>query len=166
MAVTAERSQRSDLSVAAPAPHGTPAGQALFDLALQTAQTFFKLRMAGSRMGVVTGGGAGLWGVLNTLATEGPRTVPQIARSRPVARQHIQKLANELAARGLVAFVENPAHRRSKLLRLTPDGEAHYRELAARMEGWAAEMARDMNATEMRAAERVLKRMAEKLSGH
>jgi len=41
----------------------------------------------------------------------------------------MQRLADELAADGLVEFIDNPKHRRSKLVRLTPKGDAQYREL-------------------------------------
>lgn len=62
--------------------------------------------------------------VLVTLAKDGPRTVPELARARPVTRQHIQSIVNPLAARGLVELVDNPRHRRSKLVRITEAGGA------------------------------------------
>jgi len=45
----------------------------------------------------------------------------------------MQRLADELAAEGFVEFIDNPKHRRSKLVRLTPKGDAQYRELNARL---------------------------------
>jgi DNA-binding MarR family transcriptional regulator len=45
----------------------------------------------------------------------------------------MQRLADELAAEGLVEFSDNPKHRRSKLVRLTPKGDARYRELNDRL---------------------------------
>jgi DNA-binding MarR family transcriptional regulator len=44
----------------------------------------------------------------------------------------MQRLAHELAADGLVEFIDNPKHRRSKLVRLTRKGDARYRKLSAR----------------------------------
>jgi len=41
----------------------------------------------------------------------------------------MQRLADELAAEGLVKFIDSPKHRRSKLLRLTPRGKARYHEV-------------------------------------
>lgn len=61
--------------------------------------------------------------VLEFLVLRGPTTVPQIARGRYVTRQHIQELVNALVERGLVDMSDNPAHRRSRLARLTPLGE-------------------------------------------
>ena len=49
--------------------------------------------------------------------------MPQIAGMRPTSRQRMQKLADELAEEGLVKFVDNPKHLRSKLVQLTPKGE-------------------------------------------
>ena len=80
----------------------------------------------------------GLRGVLRSLLAEGPRTVPQLARSRPTSRQHIQVLVNRLLELSLVELVDNPAHKRSRLVSLTPAGkkriEAMNRREAALLE--------------------------------
>jgi DNA-binding MarR family transcriptional regulator len=121
--------------------------EALSVLCWDIPATFFRLRAMGQRMGAVTPGGGGAWGVMHSLKLEGPRTVPQLARSRPVARQHIQKLADELAEAGLVEFIDNPDHRRSRRLRLTAKGERTYAELSQRIldaaERWAGEFQLD-----------------------
>ena len=49
------------------------------------------------------------------------------------ALAHTAFILVELAAEGLVKFLDNPKHRRSKLLRLTGVGEARYRELDAKL---------------------------------
>ena len=108
-------------------------------LAMEITATFFRLRAAGKRIGAVTPSGGGILGMLRSLTLEGPQTVPQIARSRPVARQHIQRLANEAEAEGLIEFVDNPAHRRSKLMRITPKGETTYGELMGRMAAYTGQ---------------------------
>lgn len=143
---------------------GTPKGEALFDVIVETAQTFFRLRAAGARMGAVTPWGGGAWGLMRSLKLEGPLTVPQIARARPVARQRIQRLANELSEAGLVEFIDNPAHRRSRLVRLTGKGEESYQELTGRIAAMCEQVAGDMDETELRTAARVLKGLREKLA--
>ena len=60
--------------------------------------------------------------VLMELVEAGPRTVPDMARARPVTRQHIQAIVNPLMSRGLVELIDNPRHRRSKLVRITDAG--------------------------------------------
>ena len=62
----------------------------------------------------------------------GPQTVPQMARARPVSRQYIQTLVNLLARQGHVDFIENPAHKRSALVRLTPRGKAFVEAMSER----------------------------------
>lgn len=64
-----------------------------------------------------------------------PPTVPQIGRSLGHARQVIQRASDALMARGLIASLDNPDHRRARLLVPTTAG----RELkqAADQEGLA-----------------------------
>lgn len=66
---------------------------------------------------------AGRRGILRSLDCLGPQTVPQMARARTVSRQHVQVLVNGLLKDGLVASEENPAHRKSPLVRLTVRGK-------------------------------------------
>jgi DNA-binding MarR family transcriptional regulator len=142
----------------------TPEGSAVFRLMLEVLQTFHRLRAVGAEEGAVTPGGAGSWGLMRSLAEGGPQTVPALARSRPVSRQHIQKLADELAAEGLVAFVDNPAHKRSKLLALTPAGRARYKAVTARIHALADRLGRGFDPVEVEAAAEVLARLRARLS--
>src|SRR5262249_39759538 len=107
--------------------------EAIAELMLEVAQCFFKIRALGQKAGLITSWGGGAFGFMRSLALLGPLTVPQIARMRPTSRQRMQRLADELAAEGFVKFIDNPKHRRSKLVQLTPKGDAHYRELDARL---------------------------------
>jgi DNA-binding MarR family transcriptional regulator len=99
---------------------------------LEVAQCFFRIRAMGQKTGLITSWGGGAFGFMRSLALLGPLTVPHIAQMRPTSRQRMQRLADELAAEGLVEFINNPKHRRSKLVRLTRKGDARYRELDAR----------------------------------
>jgi DNA-binding MarR family transcriptional regulator len=76
----------------------------------------------------------GMRAVLEFLLVQGSATVPSIARSRGVTRQHIQALVNELLPRRLVALAPNPAHRRSPLVTLSRSGERAIRRMRAREE--------------------------------
>jgi len=77
-------------------------------------------------------------GILRSLDSFGPQTVPRIARSRPVSRQHIQMLVNGLPRDGLVVTEENPAHRKSTLLRLTAEGKRQLERMQRRESGFLA----------------------------
>jgi DNA-binding MarR family transcriptional regulator len=133
-------------------------------LMAETLGLSFRLRAAGKRLGAVTRWGGGTWGLLRSLKLEGPQTVPALARARPVARQHIQKLADELAGAGLVAFADNPAHRRSRLVRLTPKGETAFRAMDRRVRAAAEDLAADISEPDVRTALRVLARLRAKLA--
>src|SRR5262245_9025455 len=118
------------------ARHRTRAGpiidskaEAIAELMLEVAQCFFRIRALGQQTGLTTNWGGGAFGLMRSLVLLGPLTVPHIAQMRPTSRQRMQRLADELAAEGLVEFVDNPKHRRSKLVRLTRKGDARYREL-------------------------------------
>src|SRR3984893_9925193 len=114
--------------------------EAVAELMLEVAQCFFRIRAVGQKTGFITSWGGGAFGFMRSLALFGPLTVPQIAKMRPTSRQRMQRLADELAAGGLVEFVDNPKHRRSKLVRLTSKGEARCRELNARFLSIASTM--------------------------
>jgi DNA-binding MarR family transcriptional regulator len=96
--------------------------EAVESLIDETRLLFHRLKLAGDRLHDSEGITAGMRGVLYDVARRGPQTVPQLARSRPVSRQHIQMLVNPLAERRFVELVDNPAHRRSRLVRLTGKG--------------------------------------------
>jgi DNA-binding MarR family transcriptional regulator len=141
----------------------TTAGEAMQELLLEILSAFFLLRAVGKRMGAVTAADGGYWGMLRSLKVEGALTVPQIARSRPVSRQHIQKLANEMIEDGVIELIDNPAHRRSKLLCLTAKGEVVFQEINERIAQKAEGLAQDMNTAELQASIRVLRQLSEKL---
>ena len=65
----------------------------------------------------------GMRAVLEFLLKNGPTTVPDIARSRSVTRQHIQTLVNALLEDDLVVLEDNPLHKRSSFVTLSKDGE-------------------------------------------
>jgi len=110
-------------------PASPEALQALFDA---TVALFHRLSAAAAEAHGPDGPTAAYRGILRGLARDGASTVPQMARSRHVTRQHVQALVNGLAERGDVELVDNPAHRRSRLVRLTPSGQRVVRSMAER----------------------------------
>jgi DNA-binding MarR family transcriptional regulator len=140
-----------------------PPGTAASELFLELAYTFFRLRAEADRRARRVGQSTGRLGVLRTLAEEGPRTVAQIARSRPVARQGVQRLADALANEGLLEYVDNPDHRRSKLLRLTVRGDKAYQALVRGQQAFAEELARGFSEDELRRCTLVLRKLRQRL---
>lgn len=112
--------------------------------------------------GFMTSWGGGAFGFLHSLALNGPLTVPGIAQTRPTSRQRMQRLADELAE-GLVKFVDNPKHRRSKLVQLTPKGSARYRALNANFLTIAATMGADIAEADIRKTTKILGQLSDEL---
>lgn len=139
----------------------TGKGEAIADLMLEVAQFFFRLRAVGQRTGLITSWGGGAFGFMRSLAVIGPLTVPQIAQMRPTSRQRMQRLADELAAEGLVEFIDNPRHRRSKLLRLTRKGDARYREMGARFLAIASTMGAGLGEADIHKTTGILRRLSD-----
>lgn len=135
--------------------------QAITELMLEVAQCFFRIRALGQKTGLITSWGGGAFGFMRSLAVLGPLTVPQIAEMRPTSRQRMQRLADELAADGLVRFIDNPKHRRSKLVQLTPKGAAHYRALDARLLSVASTLGVALGESEIRDASGIVRRLSD-----
>jgi DNA-binding MarR family transcriptional regulator len=152
-------------SEAAPGTRGRPIidskAQAIAELMLEVAQCFFRIRAVGQKTGLITSWGGGAFGFMRSLALLGSLTVPQIALMRPTSRQRMQRLADELAADGLVKFIDNPKHRRSKLVQLTPKGDVRYRQLNARFLAIASTMGAALSEAEVRETTDVVRRLSD-----
>jgi DNA-binding MarR family transcriptional regulator len=105
------------------------------------------------RLGLSVGEAA----TLRDLERRGPQTVPQLARGRSLTRQHVRALVNELAERGWVERVENPAHRRSQLVRLTARGRTAARRLAEEEADFLGRLETGLDARALREAAGVLR---------
>ena len=136
---------------------------AIAELMLEAAQFFFRIRAVGQKTGLITSWGGGAFGFMRSLALIGPLTVPQIAQMRPTSRQRMQRLADELADEGLVEFIDNPKHRRSKLVRLTPKGQARYRGLSARFLAIASTLGVDLSEQDIRRTGEIVRRLIDEV---
>ena len=72
-----------------------------------------------------------------------------------------QRLADELAADGLVKFIDNPRHRRSKLVQLTAKGDARYRELNARFLSIASTMGAALREADIRKTTELVRHLSD-----
>ena len=106
--------------------------QSFYPLSLAVRSLFHKLGEAVTALHEDSGVSGGMRAVLESVITGGPQTVPQMARARPVSRQHIQTLVNALLAVGCVAYADNLAHKRSRLVRPTDKGRKVFAALRRR----------------------------------
>ena len=134
--------------------------QDVLDLSVAVIELYFRLEaVTQAIVGFAQAGGE--FGILRLLVTFGPQTVPEMARSRPVSRQHCQTIANSLEERGFVEFIENPKHKRSHLLRVTRAGRAHYDRMTKQLLAAAGAFAPKFSATEVADATDVCRRARE-----
>ena len=108
------------------------------------------------------------WQVLGAIEVAGhPLTVAEIARNMGLTRQSVQRLANELDRERLVAFADNPNHRRAKLVVPTEKGRRAFRGAMRRQTDWAkASMRRGrIDERQLREAQGVLRALRLALSG-
>ena len=98
------------------------------------------------------------WQVLGAIGKE-PKTVAAAARQMGLTRQNVQRIANSLVESGIAAYVDNPNHRRAKLVALTKKGAALRGQLGRRQAQWANETAASFKDGELAAAANVLGRL-------
>jgi len=66
-----------------------------------------------------------------------------------VVRQHIQRMANKMVTQGLVEFIANTAHIRSRSLAIAPAGVEIYFGLSTRFAKMAERLAADMDLSDL-----------------
>lgn len=136
--------------------------QDVLDLSVATIQLYFRLEAITQAIAGFADAG-GEWGTLLSLVETGPQTVPDMARERPVSRQHCQTIVNGLSDQGFVEFVENPKHKRSHLVRITKKGRAHFDAMTKQFLGASASYAARFSASEIGTTIDVLRRAREML---
>ncbi|MDB5507034.1 MAG: MarR family transcriptional regulator [Devosia sp.] len=88
------------------------------------------------------------WQVLGGLGY-GPKTVAAMAREIGHARQSVQRVADRLAAEGLVIYRDKPDDRRTSLLELTPAGEAVLGAIFERQVAWSERVTSRLSAEQL-----------------
>lgn len=132
----------------------------ILELSVTVIEMYFRIEaITQATAGFATAGGE--WGVLRTLVKEGPLTVPEMARSRPVSRQHCQTICNALESQGLVEFIENPKHKKSKLVRATKKGRDRFQSMKKQFLAAAGVYAPFFTAAEVSVATEVCRRARE-----
>jgi DNA-binding MarR family transcriptional regulator len=152
------------MSAARRFPHHEPgtASEAFTDLVLEVVRANGRLLAAGDRLAAPTGLTSARWQVLGAVEAA-PLTVAGIARAMGLARQSVQRIADLLAAEGIVAFRDNPAHRRARLVAPTRRGREMLDAVNRLQADWARHVSDGMTAGELDAAASVLRRIRARL---
>lgn len=94
------------------------------------------LLRSGERVTRPLGQSSARWQVLGRAGYR-PQTVAQMAHDMGHARQSVQRIADALAEEGLVAYRDNPADKRARLVTLTGQGETVLAAIYARDQEWS-----------------------------
>ena len=146
-------------------PSRTPAGDAFTALLGQVIGLTRRFTTAGEALAKPAGQTLARWLVLETIQDK-PATVAQIARTLHLARQGVQRLADVLVRDGLAVDQDNPAHRRAKLVRLTPEGRTALRTIQTAQAAWADALGARIGAEELRQASVLLDRVLQTVGRH
>jgi DNA-binding MarR family transcriptional regulator len=137
----------------------TAPGEVLTALIIPVIQLNAHFGRAGEAIASAGGQTLARWLVLEAVATA-PSTVARIARGLGLTRQSVQRIADLLAGDGLTEYMENPAHERSKLVRLTPRGRRTLRTIQAAQRVWANRVGAEVGEADLRQTSRVVDRLA------
>lgn len=142
----------------------TPEGAALARLMFEALRLGGALALAGDALMAPLGLTAARWQLLATVAhLAEPQTVASLARALSLTRQSVQRLVNELAGEGLLELIDNPAHRRARLVRLLPAGEAVLARAEARRLPWTEALAAGLGGADFATAETLMRALRRQL---
>jgi DNA-binding MarR family transcriptional regulator len=106
---------------------------------------------AGDRLTEPFGLSSARWQVLGVV-DHGDVPVADIARTMGLTRQSVQQTADALEKDGFIEYLENPRHRRAKLVSMTPRGREALRAVEARHATWANRLGGKVTLRHLRAA--------------
>jgi len=141
----------------------TAAGSAATALILSSFRLHGALLAAGDRLTGPVGLTAARWQVLGSVVGAAqPSPVAHVARDMSLTRQSVQRLADQLVADGLLAFEDNPHHKRAPLVVLTERGRKAFESVTARQVPWVNRMTRGFALGDIETATSVLRRLEER----
>jgi DNA-binding MarR family transcriptional regulator len=91
---------------------------------------------AGNRLTAPVGLSSARWQILG-IVEHGPEPVANIARIWRLTRQGVQQTADALSKDGFTEYLENPHHRRAKLVSITPKGTKALERIRTQQASWA-----------------------------
>ena len=145
-------------------PKRTPEGEAMTGATLDLFRLVSLLLTSGDRLVAHLGLTSARWQVLGAIiASERPQPVAWLARDMGANRQNVQRIINDLHAEGLVAFDENPHHRRAQLVTLTAKGRQTF-DAAMRLQApWINRLSRDLSLKDVQTFHRVIVALRQRL---
>lgn len=104
------------------------------------------------------------WQVLGAIAqNEAPESTARLARNMGLTRQSVQRIVNEMVAEGMLSLEENPHHKRSKLVLMTPKGTKAFEQAIALQQPWVKALSEGISKKRLKEAREVLVTLGERL---
>jgi DNA-binding MarR family transcriptional regulator len=146
------------------APERTPAAEAFTHVILDLFRLNSLLLNAGDRLVAHLGLTSARWQVMGAInAADRPQPVAWIARDLGAHRQNVQRIVNDLARAGLVAFETNPHHRRAQLVVLTDKGRRSFHKAMGLQAPWVNSLIEGLSLEDVEAVRKVAAAMRERL---
>lgn len=106
------------------------------------------------------------WKVLGAISlSDEPMTVARIAGVMGQTRQGVQRLADVMADEGILVYMDNPHHKKAKLVDMTDEGRALYKRVSDIQIKWSNELAEGLDEKEAETALKVLQQIYSGLRG-
>lgn len=142
----------------------TAAGAALTGIVLDLFRLDSLLATAGDRLVAGLGLTSARWQILGAVAAaEHPQPVAWLARDMGANRQNVQRIINDLHEQGLVAFENNPHHKRAQLVVLTDKGVQAF-DAAMRLQApWINDLSEGLSLKDIQTFHSVIRALREKL---
>lgn len=142
----------------------TRAGAALTGLVPDLFRVNSLLLTAGDRLVAGLGLTSARWQTLGAVAAaEHPQPVAWLARDMGANRQNVQRIINDLQEQGLVAFENNPHHKRAQLVVLTDKGKQTF-DAAMRLQApWMNDLSEGLSLKDIQTFQSVISALRQKL---
>lgn len=145
----------------------TPGGRALTAVVLEIFRLNNRMLNAGDRLVSDLGLTSARWQVLGTIvAAERAQPVAWLARDMGGNRQNVQRIVNDLAAEGLVAFQPNPHHRRAQLVILTDKGKEAFGAAMNVQTPWINRLADGLRVADIETTREVISTLRQRLEAN
>ena len=150
-----------------PETQRTAAGAALTALILDLFRLTNRMLASGDRLVADLGLTSARWQVLGSIiAINRPQPVAWLARDMGANRQNIQRIVNDLAKEGLVAFQVNPHHRRAQLIILTEKGKQVFDAAMGLQAPWINKLSEGLRVEDLGATHGIITTLLRKLEGN
>lgn len=140
----------------------TPKGDLFTEIVLEAFRLGGLLTTEGDRITAKYGLTSARWKILGSLArSETSLTVPQMARVMGQTRQAVQRLVEIMHGDGLLVFLNNPNHKRAKLVTLSTKGKKIYAELEKEQIPWAQQNSSHMSKADLEISLTTLRKISQ-----